>query len=47
MIFLYFYFSAYKLNLKFKLCEWIENVMPYVKKYVKDFSWLFSKVGNI
>jgi hypothetical protein len=41
MIFLFF-FSTYELNFKFKFYEWIENMMSYVKKYIKNFSWLFS-----
>jgi hypothetical protein len=47
MIFLLFYFSVYELNFKFKSCEWIENMMSYVKKYIKIFPWLFSYFENI
>jgi hypothetical protein len=32
-----FYFSACKSNLKFKFSEWIENMMPYIKKYINIF----------
>jgi hypothetical protein len=28
----------YELNFKFKIDEWMENMISHVKKYIKNFS---------
>jgi hypothetical protein len=44
MIFLFFRFSVYELNFKFKFYEWIENMISYVKKYIKNFHGYFHNL---
>ena len=39
--FLFFYFFTYKWNFSFKFCNVTCNTMPYAKRYIIIFSWIF------